>query len=45
MLQLREGATPLGHAVGVDLEAIAQEWRQGLRERGRTLRTRPAARW
>ena len=37
MLQLREGATPPGTAVGVDLEAIVQRIGSVARERGRKL--------
>jgi len=37
MLQLREGATPPGTAVGVELEAIARRAAAAARERGRTL--------
>ncbi len=37
MLQLREGATPTGTAVGVDLEAIARRIAKVAAERGRML--------
>ena len=44
MLQLREGATPPGTVVGVDLEAIAQRIASVAAERGRTLNVEMAER-
>jgi putative PEP-CTERM system histidine kinase len=40
MLQLREGAAPVGSAVGVDLHRIAQELATAATRRGRTLELR-----
>ncbi len=44
MLQLREGATPAGSAVGVDLGAIAQRIAAGVAQRGRRLEVDAAER-